>query len=167
LVPCSFHADEPIKEVVEAARLTPEFTFKITGRSDASAAKRLQALAPDNVVFTGYVSTEEFNELLLAARVVLGLTKLEGIQLSAANEGIGAGKATVLSDTAILRELFGQAALFSSNDAASLAKTVREAAERHEALEAASRALKEARAVRWREQARLAFARGNLPIALP
>ena len=49
--------------------------------------------------------------------MVLGLTDAEGIQLSVANEALGAHRALVLSDTRILRAMFGEAALFAQEHA--------------------------------------------------
>jgi glycosyltransferase involved in cell wall biosynthesis len=42
----------------------------------------------------------------------LGLTKLEGIQLSVANEAMGAGKPMVLSNTELLQRLFYKGAVY-------------------------------------------------------
>ncbi|MEZ5643416.1 MAG: hypothetical protein R3E70_15550 [Burkholderiaceae bacterium] len=80
-------------------------------------AKGFVERAPANVRFTDYLALDEFNGLLLGCDLVLGLTTIEGIQLSVANEAIGAGKPLVLSDTTILRELFGAAGMFTPNEA--------------------------------------------------
>ena len=81
--------------------------------------------------------------------MVFGLTAVEGIQLSVANEALGADKALVLSDTAILRSMFGAAAVLAKNTPEALAAGLREGIARREELEAKSRALKEQRIQDW------------------
>lgn len=110
--PGSFAADEPIAEVMAAARLAPDMTFIITGRPDR-ATKNGHDLSnlPANMRLPGFLSVEVFDDLLRDADVVLGLTREEGIQLSVCNEALGFQRPLVASDTAILRELFSEAAV--------------------------------------------------------
>jgi glycosyltransferase involved in cell wall biosynthesis len=153
LVPCSFWVDEPIPVLLDAARRVPELGFRITGSRRRAEALGFTAQAPANVRFTDYVPNEKFEQMLAGAAVVLGLTSLEGIQLSVANEALGAERALVLSDTRILRALFGEAALFAPNTAAGLAAALQEAAARREELQARSAALKVRRQERFRAEA--------------
>jgi glycosyltransferase involved in cell wall biosynthesis len=124
LYPGSFSADEPIKEVFEAARLAPNLTFIITGRPERARkyGHNIDSLPP-NVVLPGFLSLELFDDLLRETDVVMGLTKEEGIQLSVCNEALGFGKPLVTSDTQILRKLFGNAAvLVDASDPQSIAQ---------------------------------------------
>lgn len=151
LVPCSFNPDEhaPIPAVLAAARLMPEVPFKITGRRRKAEALGLIAAAPANVEFTDYLPLDAFEALLAGAGVVLGVTSRVGCQLSVANEALGAHRPLVLSDTAILREMFGTAALFAANAPAPLAAALAEALARREELGARSAALKARRQRAW------------------
>lgn len=153
LAPCSFLADEPIPVLIAAARLAPEIRFLITGSRRKAEALGFAADAPENVRFTDYLPLAEFERLLLEAPVVLGLTDAEGVQLSVANEALGAHRALVLSDTRILRAMFGEAALFARNEPAELAARLREALARRPELEARSAALKTRRQRDWRAAA--------------
>lgn len=110
--PGSFAADEPIEEVLAAASIAPEFTFIITGRPDKAKQNghNISEL-PKNVVLPGFLPVELFDDILREADVVIGLTREEGIQLSVCNEALGFGRPLVTSDTKILRELFGEAAV--------------------------------------------------------
>lgn len=116
LCPCSFNRDEPIEELIAAARLAPEITFVITGKP--SRAKGIHDLTnlPSNVVLSGFLPLERFDELLLNADVVLGLTKLDGIQLSAAGEAVSTGTPMVLSATTLLKKLFYKGAIYVDSD---------------------------------------------------
>jgi len=150
LTPCSFSADEPIPVLLAAARLAPELRFLITGSRRKAEALGFTRDLPANVEFTDYLPLAEFERLLLDASVVLGLTNAEGIQLSVANEALGAHRALVLSDTRILRTMFGAAALFARNTPEDLSASLREAVGRRAELEARSAALKVRRQTDWR-----------------
>jgi len=156
LVPCSFNPDEPVDALLKAAVEAPELRFLVTGNVARARARGFGVdSAPANVEFTGFLSKVDYERLLLGATVILGLTTVEGIQLSVANEAVGAGKAMVLSDTAILRTLFGDAALFTSNDAHAIADACRAAVEEVDRLETRSASLCAKREARWLAQAEL------------
>ena len=112
LCPCSFNQDEPIQAIFDAARLAPEITFILTGKT--SRAKGIHNLSniPSNVNLPGFLPKSEFDSLLWNTDVILGLTKLDGIQLSVANEAVGAGKPMVLANTKILQKLFHKGAIY-------------------------------------------------------
>lgn len=149
LVPCSFQYDEPIPMLMDAARALPELRFLVTGNRNRAEAQGFTTNAPGNVTFTGFLDVADYNALLAAASVVLGLTTEEGIQLSVANEALGAGRALVLSDTRVLRAMFGAAALLSPNTASDLARTLRAATARQQDLEVASQSLRDQRLAAW------------------
>lgn len=153
LVPCSFSDDEPIPVLLAAARLLPEARLLITGSRRKAEALGFTRDRPENVRFTDYLPVEAFERLLNGAAVVVGLTDTEGIQLSVANEALGADKALVLSDTRILRAMFAEAALFAKNTPEDLAARLREALARRSELEARSAALKARRLQDWRAPA--------------
>jgi len=151
LVPCSFKYDEPIPMLIDTARAMPEQHFVITGNRHRAEAQGFTANVPDNVTFTGFLDLAEYDALLANAAVVLGLTTAEGVQLSVANEALGAGRALVLSDTRVLRGMFGTAALMSPNTAPALVEALREARAHRTDMEAASRVLRDQRLAAWRD----------------
>lgn len=153
LAPCSFSADEPIPMLIEAARRAPEIRLLITGSRRKAETLGFTKDCPPNVVFTDYLELDAFERLLAGAAVVLGLTSEEGIQLSVANEALGADRALVLSDTRILRSMFGEAALFARNTPEDLTARLREGLARRKELEARSVALKLRRQEDWRRPA--------------
>ncbi len=153
LFPCSFHSDEPVTEVLEAAAKVPEADFLITGRLSKSVMKAYVSQAPVNVRFTGFLSIEDYNQLLVNCTAVLALTTKEGIQLSAAVEAVAACRPVVLSNTSILRKLFGPASVLTNNTADSLAKACREAIEQQKSLEVRSTELRNSRRLEWEMQA--------------
>lgn len=112
LLPCSFNADEPIDVVLSTARLIPEITFVVTGNT--ARAKGLHDLSniPSNIKLVGFLPKTEFDMLLCATDAILGLTILDGVQLSVANEAVGTIKPMVLSNTELLKELFYKGAVY-------------------------------------------------------
>ena len=152
LVPCSFRDDEPVMVLLDAARRLPDVTFILTGNRAKAEAAGYCASAPGNVEFVGFLPVTEYDALLCEAWVICGLTTGEGIQLSVANEAIGASKPLVLSDTETLKELFGAAALFAPNEGPDLASALENAIHDRVVLSRRSAALRDLRDQRWRTQ---------------
>jgi glycosyltransferase involved in cell wall biosynthesis len=161
LFPGSYSRDEPVAEVLEAARLLTSGTVTITGRI-TSAARNGHDLsnAPSNVLLAGYLPVAEFDALLAHCDLVLALTKFDGIQLSVCNEALGVAKPMVMSNTPLLRELFGSAAVaVDSADPAAIARGVAEAWQCAEGLSRAATVLALRRREHWRAGPWRAFTR--------
>ncbi len=122
LVPCSFHSDEPIGEVLVAAQKLPNVNFVVTGDTTNGPGYRWALKAPANVRFTGFVPREAYDKLLADCTAVLALTRMDGIQLSAAVEGLSVSKPMVISNTNTLQALFGDCAIFVEADGSSIAE---------------------------------------------
>lgn len=153
LFPGSFAADEPIGELLAAARIASECTFIITGRPERAKQNghNIDDL-PKNVVLPGFLSVELFDDLLREANVVIGLTREEGIQLSVCNEALGFGRPLVTSNTKILSQLFGEAAvLVETMNPSSIAAGCREALSHADEYAAKSRALAVVRLSVWQD----------------
>jgi glycosyltransferase involved in cell wall biosynthesis len=151
IVPGSFSADEPIREVLEAARRAPEIGFVLTG-SLKSAGRNRHPLddLPANVAMPGFLPTEAFDALLSDADVIMGLTRFADTQLSVCNEALGFGKPLVTSDTRLLRELFGSAAVFvETEDPDSIVEGCRQALAEAELRAALSQRLADERLRNW------------------
>lgn len=123
LVAGSFDSNEPVSEVVEAARRLPDVEFRFTGDPSLLPAN-LRAGAPGNAVFTGYLPYRAFLGELQAADVVGVFSTDPQIMNRAAFEAVGLGRPMVLSDLAGLRSRFGTAALFCPNDPGAIAETI-------------------------------------------
>jgi glycosyltransferase involved in cell wall biosynthesis len=153
VMPCSFHADEPIEAVLQAAQQLQSATFVITGNHVRLKNRALLARASENVVFSGFLPLREFDRLLLRASAVLCLTTQDGIQLSAVSEAIGAGRPMIISDTKLLRSLFGPAGIFVDNSVASILQGCHTALARQGEYSAAARTMRTRRMERWFEEA--------------
>jgi colanic acid/amylovoran biosynthesis glycosyltransferase len=142
--------DEPVAEVVEAARLLPDCHFLITG-DVRRCPVGLLASAPPNVEFTGYWAHEHFQTLIEQSDVMLVLTTEKTSVPRAAFEAVEALRPLVLSDWQYLRELFPDA-VFVDNAPAGVAAGVSEAVARHAELVAVARNARDAQHARWRDQ---------------
>lgn len=147
----SYGHDEPVAEVLQAARRMGNGVLALTGRlSNATKNGHDISTVPDNVVLTGYVPVETFDALLSHCDVVLGFTKFDGIQLSVCNEALGFGKPMVMSDTPLLRALFGSAAVMvDSSDPAAIARGIRNAFEQAPQWSSAALDLAQRRRAQW------------------
>lgn len=127
--PASFNNDEPIEEVINAAKLIPEFDLVMTGnyKKLKENFNITQEYLPSNIKITGWIPTEDYNNLLLKCDVLLGLTIFDDIQMSVSNEGLGAKKVMVLSDKKALRQIYGEGALYTENKAESIAENLKTA----------------------------------------
>lgn len=120
---CSWAEDEPIANVVEAARLAaadhPEFQVYITGRPKIE--KYLAGVAiPASVTLTGFLSAADFDALLGRADVVIDLTTRADCMVCGAYESVAAEKPAILSDNPPTRSYFSEGVLFTDNSGADI-----------------------------------------------
>lgn len=114
--PASFAEDEPIRELMQAAKESPEVSFLVTGDLKNCKEPELISGAPTNVRFMGYLSREDYEALILECDAVVAFTRFDGIQLSVCGEAVGAKKPMLISDTATLRRLFPIGSVFVRSD---------------------------------------------------
>ncbi|MGE3595688.1 MAG: glycosyltransferase [Dehalococcoidia bacterium] len=118
---CTFSSDEPWTEVLEAApMLSADTTIYISGRSPIA-----QSSAPHNVVLTGYLPRDDYENLLRSVDGVMVLTTAQDNLMCGGYEAVAAGKPIVLSDTPALRRLFTKGAVFTENRREAIAESIR------------------------------------------
>jgi hypothetical protein len=147
----SYGRDEPVAEVLRAAGLLETGVLALTGRL-TNAAKNGHDIAdpPPQAVLTDYVPVADFDALLSHCDVVLAFTKFDGIQLSVCNEALGFAKPMVMSDTPLLRGLFGHAAVaVDSSDPTAIARGIQRACAEPQRWTDAARALAQQRRAHW------------------
>jgi glycosyltransferase involved in cell wall biosynthesis len=145
-----FATDEPVAEVVEAARQLPGIRFVLTG-DPARCPEAVRAAAPPNVAFSGYCRGDSYRALIADATIMMVLTTAPTSVPRGAFEAVAALRPLVLSDQPLLREQFPEA-VFAANDAPALAAAVRTAVDDRAALIAAAPAARERDARRWAQQ---------------
>ena len=124
---CTWSADEPWEEVIEAATgFQGLINIYITGKYKTVVAKKN---LPKNIILTGFLQEETYIDLLQSADFIIVLTKRENCLNCGAYEAVSLCKPLVLSDTPALRGYFSAGAVHTKNNARSLAVALREMAD--------------------------------------
>jgi glycosyltransferase involved in cell wall biosynthesis len=147
---CIFQRDEPVAEVLEAARRCPELDVHVTG-DPGKCPSRLREGAPPNVRFTGFLTGEDYERAVLDADVVLALTTEPSSVVRAGYEAVYAERPLVVSDWPASREVFPHA-VHVPNDAPGIADGLRRAVFEHERLVHVAPNALELQRARWEEQ---------------
>jgi glycosyltransferase involved in cell wall biosynthesis len=149
--------DEPVREVLKAARDLPEIHFYITG-DHARSHQHIIDSAPSNVHFTGYLR-EDFFPLLDAADVIVDLCVEDYQFLSGANEALWMGKPLITSKGPVLEDYFNRGTIHVDNTATEIRQGLLEMQDRLAEFEADMRSLQVIRRREW-------WARANRLVAL-
>jgi len=128
---CTYSADEPVTEVLEAARLVGrDATVYVTGKR----RKKSPARVPYNVVLTDYLAEQDYWSLLNSCDAVMVLTTREHTLLCGAYEAIALSKPLILSDTKALRAYFSKGVVYTDNNRHGLVEAIRRAGRERENL---------------------------------
>lgn len=119
----TFSQDEPLTEVIDAARLAPHARFHITGNPRHSR-NVWHGTLPPNARFTGWLSDDGYAALLGAADVIVSLTTHDHTMQRGGYEAMAAEKPLITSDWPLLRETFSRGTLHVDNTAAGIAAAV-------------------------------------------
>jgi glycosyltransferase involved in cell wall biosynthesis len=141
LIVLSYASDEPVPEILEAASRRADRRFVCTG----AAPEPIRRSAPRNVSFSGFVPRDEFVALLRGSRAVVAMTTQPDTMQRAAYEALEHGVPVVTSDTQVLRNYFGAAAVYARATAASIDAAIEDALQRNPELRASLLALQSRR----------------------
>lgn len=144
----TFSYDEPIEEVLEAARLLPEVNFSVTGDLK-HCLPAVRKNAPPNLRFTGFVPQQDYIDHLFSSDVAVVLTTENYTMQRGAYEAVSLGVPVVTSDWPLLRDTFSGGARFCDNGASGIASAITETLENHSMSKKAVAELKQARRENW------------------
>ena len=150
----TFSRDEPLLEVLEAARdLEDCATFYITGNL-ANAKPKYFSVAGGNVVFTNFLPRSEYVQLLRQVDAVMVLTTRDHTMLLGGYEAILAEKPLITSNWPILKRYFYRGTLYTDNTPADIVQQVRRLLDKNlrEQLTQEMRCLKRERREKWNRQ---------------
>ncbi len=119
---CTYAPDEPVAEVIEAARELDIALF-VTGKV-RNCDPRVRASAPPNVTFTDFLSEEHYWEYLAAADAIIDLTLMPNCLVCGGYEAAALGKPLLLSRNDAAVDLFGDGALYTTNDVPDLRRAI-------------------------------------------
>jgi glycosyltransferase involved in cell wall biosynthesis len=158
-VVATYSKDEPLELLPGLARALPEVRFAVTG------APRGQVDGwPANLTATGFLSDADYWRQLARSALVMVLTTRPATLLSGGYEAMALGRPLLVSDHAVLRTYFGDAAVYAEAAVESLAAGVAAGLERGGELAGAIEALHGHRGREWERAAgRLRALLGRAP----
>ncbi len=112
----SYSPDEPVAEILQAARETVDVQFFLTGDLKLAPAGMLENI-PSNIHLTDYLDSVEYYTLLASVDAVMCLCTGEHTWQGGAGEGLWLGKPLIVSDMGILRDYFVGGTVFVANTA--------------------------------------------------
>jgi glycosyltransferase involved in cell wall biosynthesis len=89
---------------------------------------------PENVYFTGYLSDDDYWEILCSVNLIIDLTHRDNCLVCGAYEAAAIGKPMILSDTTALRKYFRKGYVFTKNNPDDIVKSVNYAMDNIEEL---------------------------------
>lgn len=120
----SYAVDEPLEEVINAAKLLEgKVKIIITGRIPKSR-EHLRQQPYTNIIFTDFLSDNEYNRLIANAQCVLALTTEESTLLCANYEALSVNTPLITSDTRVIREYFLQSVVYTKNSSNDIANSI-------------------------------------------
>ena len=147
-VVCSFNYDEPVREMLDAARALPDVAFMMTG-DPKRLLPDLKANKPSNVTLTGFLPDAAYAGLLTSADVVMALTTRDHTMLRGAYEAIYQGTPVIVSDWPLLRSAFDEGTVHVENTSSAIAEGIRKMKRNHAAYRAGAQRLRERKLERW------------------
>lgn len=149
----SFAVDEPFEEIFEVAKLLPK-DFKIYWTGKRPENLQLPVNVPENLIFTGYVSFEEYFSLIGNASCILGLTTEDDCLQSGAYEALNVEVPMVITDSKALRNYFSDSAIYTNHFPQNIANKILEAVEKSEELKLNIKQVKELRNTEFQQKIR-------------
>lgn len=121
---CSWAEDEPIVEVISAARLLLDQKnlkahIYITGRPKLERRPSIGDI-PKNVTLTGFLSADDFDSYLASCDIILDLTTRDDCMVCGAYEGVAAGKPMLLSNNGATAAYFTAGVELTDNSASDI-----------------------------------------------
>ena len=147
-VVCSFNYDEPVVEMLNAARELPGVTFMMTGNPKPLSAE-VKANWPANVTLTGFLPDAAYAGLLTSADAVMALTTRNHTMLRAAYEAIYQGTPVIVSDWPLLRTAFDEGTVHVENTSSAIVEGIRKMERDHATYRAGAVRLRERKLERW------------------
>lgn len=124
-VVASYAFDEPITEILQAARQLPDIEFYLTG-DHRKLPSKLSQTKPANVNCTGFSPYPEYLGLLQKALGVIVLTTRDNTMQRGAYEALSLGSPIITSDFQVLRDSFADAAIYVDNTSSKITLAVQE-----------------------------------------
>lgn len=131
---CTYGADEPYEELIEAFKRCPnDYRIYMTG-DYKKLPNYLVKKCPPIIIFTGFLNEKEYWALLNSVDFVIDLTKRENCLVCGAYEAVSQCKPLILSNTKALREHFTLGSIFTHNKPISIYESIQKMVKNLEAM---------------------------------
>jgi len=120
----AFSFDEPLTEILKAAREYPDVHFYITGNK-SKAGPGLLAFESEHIHFTGFLPQLDYLRLLKESDGVLCLTTRDHTLQSGGEEALFMGKPLITSNFRILRDFFRKGTVYVDPHAPGISEGIR------------------------------------------
>ncbi len=125
LVVNKYAFDEPLEEVLAAVEKLDDVQFYITGEV-SRAGDRLPTNPPKNVIFTDFLSDEDYFGLMSTSQAVMCLTTRDHTMQRGACEALSMGKPIVTADWPLLRDYFHKGTVYVDNSVDGIQRGVKD-----------------------------------------
>ena len=119
----TYSQDEPLDEILLAAKALPGCQFHVTG-NPRHARNSLNQAVSANVRLTGWLTEQSYAALLLAADVIVCLTTHNHTMQRGGYEAMALEKPLITSNWALLRETFSTGTIHVDNSVADIANAI-------------------------------------------
>uniref|UniRef100_A0A7V3ZVT7 Glycosyltransferase n=1 Tax=candidate division WOR-3 bacterium TaxID=2052148 RepID=A0A7V3ZVT7_UNCW3 len=150
LIILSFSTDEPIAELIKSCEETKEIDFYFSG-DYRKFSKTFFFPKVKNIFFTGYLSEEEYEKLLVTVDFIIGLTTRDYTCLQSGYDALGVEKPFLTSDKEVLKKYFFKGTIFVKNEKEDIKRGIREILEKYEILKKEIRELKLIKMEKWKK----------------
>ena len=147
----TFSVDEPLDQVLAAAKGLSSTDFYVTGKT-RSAPPDLLAKAPHNVHFTDFLPDEEYYGLLNNSQAVMCLTTRNHTMQRGACEALSLGKPIITSDWPLLQAYFHKGTIHVSNTSEGIRQGVQRMQAYYNQYQAEIKALQTEQRTEWQEK---------------
>ncbi len=145
VMPASFARDEPLEELILAVKKVSKEGIKVKLYITGNYNRRRDLLKyhdGDTIVFTGFLSRDDFFTLLSSCDIIVALTSFDFSAAAAATEGLFLEKPLLLSNKPALRSIFRYGAIFVENNVDSIANAIKKIATDKDLLDSLQKLIK-------------------------
>lgn len=148
-VVATYSKDEPLELLPGVAHRLPALRFLVSGAPHGDLSSW-----PDNLRPSGFLDDREYWALLARSAVVVVLTTRPDTLLSGGYEALALERPLVTSDHAVLRDYFGDAALYAKATVDDLVSAIADAIAAGDGLHVRLAALRRRREAEWQREAK-------------
>jgi glycosyltransferase involved in cell wall biosynthesis len=149
----TFSSDEPLEQVLEAARELEGVRLYITGKVSRGDPALLER-APQNVKFTDFLSTEKYYALMRSGHAVMCLTTRNHTMQRGACEALSMGKPIITSHWPLLQEYFKQGTVHVDNTSSGIRSGLYEMKSHYDRYLSGIRDLQVSQQAEWQKKVR-------------